>query len=153
MPYPFQVRSALSWRPTPKGVMVVSIDPGVTTGIAVIGDDGSVVDTWSLSDPEDVSDQLRVLASMYPDADSVGEQPPLWGGHHRPHTQVIEEKVKHFFPDVDWVNPGQWKGHPASKTSDLRGKTQHEKDAAGLGRWYRATRRHTSVGGAGTSEV
>ena len=122
---------------------VISFDPGVTTGIAVIAsEDAAVLYTAAIGgDPMLVDGEIAYLKKEFPDSDVVVEKAPAHAGNYRQHTQQIEERIRNAFPNAEWVPPGQWKGHPASRVSDLRGKTQHEKDAAGLGRWFRKTRR------------
>ena len=119
---------------------VISFDPGVTTGIAVIGAGRDVLYTCAVRTIEEVDEQIAFLQKVYSESRQVAELPPT-SGHYRQHTQQVEERIRSAFPDVEWVPPGSWKRHPASDFSDLRGKTQHEKDAAGLGRWFRKTRR------------
>lgn len=127
---------------SPTRMTVISFDPGVTTGIAVIGDEGAVLHTIACSgDPLVVENEIIVLKQKFPGSRAVAEKPPSLSGNYRQHTQQIEERIRDAFPSVEWVQPSEWKGHPASKVSDLRGKTQHEKDAAGLGRWFRKTRK------------
>lgn len=122
--------------------MFVAFDPGVTTGIAVVDDNGNVVVTYAMREANGVEIIARELHSAYPDADVVAEQPPQYAGHYRAHTQGIEKVLTSIFPDLDWATPSQWKGTPASRPpSPLRNLTQHEKDAVGLARWLRSQRR------------
>lgn len=126
---------------------VIIFDPGVSTGAAVLEDDGTVVDSWTLHEVGEVERKVRHLHGAYPDADVVVEQPPLLGGNYRPHTQQIEAAISGAFSEITWVSPGQWKGHPAARSdSSMRGKTQHEKDAVSLGRWFLRYRRSISAG-------
>lgn len=120
--------------------MILSFDPGPSTGVAVIDSDtGALVETHVFTDP----DQLRMWIlkdSPWVDKnDVVAERGPDFGGHHRKETQEAEEVIKNCFPHATWVSPGQWKGHPVTRNAakDLKGKTQHEKDALGLARWYK----------------
>lgn len=126
-------------------MVFIAFDPGITTGVAVISDDGSIVETYAIQDVDRVNEKIDLLADSFPDAESVAEEPPRHGGNYRPHTQEIEAGIKRRFPDTYWVIPGQWKGHPKARTSDLSHCTQHEKDAAGIGRWYRAMRRASVI--------
>lgn len=120
--------------------LIISFDPGVTTGIAVLDEDGTPLETYAVATNE-VEEFAKWAVETYPDADAIIESPPEWGGNMRPVTQGVEETLKRYFPDAVWAYPGQWKGHPATRPdSSLRGKTQHEKDAVGLGRWFKATR-------------
>lgn len=121
--------------------MYLAIDPGVTTGVALIDEEGTVVDTWAIRDVASIEYVLVTVHDDYPSTQVIAEAPPQYAGHYRSHTQDVEMVVKRHFPDVEWVPPGQWKGHPATRpTSELRGLTQHEKDAVGLARWFRTNR-------------
>lgn len=125
-------------RDPPQGMLIISFDPGVSTGIAVISESDDPPFTAVFSGlPGALLETITDLQGKYPDAKVVAEQPPQHTGNYRQHTQQVEELIRRAFPQVEWIQPSQWKGHPASITSDLRGKTQHEKDAVGLGRWYR----------------
>lgn len=113
----------------------------------MIDDDGSVVyGGVVIGDPEAMDEEIAYLRDEYPGARVVAERPPMLSGNYRQHTQQIEERIRAAFPDVEWVKPSQWKGHPASVVTDLRGSTQHVKDAAGLARWFRKTRGTDSGG-------
>lgn len=117
--------------------MILAFDPGVSTGIAILQDDGSIVNTYVRSFDEMSEEFIDGLARMYPKARTVAEQGPVTG-NYRPLTQTIEERLRRAFPSIEWVLPGQWKGHPAAKPSQaLPRMTQHEKDAVGLGRWFK----------------
>lgn len=125
--------------------MILSFDPGVTTGVALLKDDGTILDTTTVQSVEEMESYCyavkndRKATDPLEDIVCVAEQGPQQSGNYRPHIQEIEEVIKKYFYDVHWVPPGQWKGHPVATSSDVK-KTQHEKDAVGLARWYRKTR-------------
>jgi hypothetical protein len=127
--------------------LILAFDPGHTTGIAVLTDEhASVVRTWALG-IEDAKVRIRTLAHDHPDAVVVAEAPPEWGGNNRGGTQQVEEAIRTAFPDTVWVNPGQWKGTPASRIEIPEWvRTVHEKDAVKLGRWFKSTKRRQGVG-------
>lgn len=120
--------------------MILAFDPGVTTGIAVLENDGTVLETYaaSLDEAEII---IPNLANAHEDPSVVIEAPPAMGGNYRPITQRIEELLRRHFPDARWTNPGQWKGTPASRTPVEKKLTQHEKDAVHLGRWLKSVSR------------
>lgn len=117
--------------------MILAFDPGVTTGVAVV-DNGEIIYTAALGTVDGMV--TRNLAKRFPGAEVVAEAPPLMGGNYRPHTQSVEEAIKKQFPDAYWVNPGQWKGTPPSRTPVPKSLTQHEKDAVHLAFWFKANR-------------
>jgi hypothetical protein len=120
--------------------MILAFDPGVSTGIAILEEDGSVVNTYVRSFDEMSDEFITGLSNIYKDAAAVAEQGPLTG-NYRPLTQTIEERLRKAFPKIEWVTPGQWKGHPAARSAQaLPRLTQHERDAVGLGRWFKARR-------------
>jgi hypothetical protein len=129
--------------------LILAFDPGVTTGVAVLEEDGSIIKTYAFSDPDKVERFAQRAKVEYPNSDVVIEAPPQWAGNFRPLIQQVEEKLRSIFPDACWVNPGQWKGHPTADLSTLSGLgyTQHEKDTVGLGRWFRATRLNSARSG------
>jgi predicted RNase H-like nuclease (RuvC/YqgF family) len=128
----------------PARTSVISFDPGVSTGVAVIDLlDGSLLYSSVVQgDPERIEEEITHLKDEFPHAQVVAEKPPVLAGNYRQHIQQIEERIRASFENVEWVRPSQWKGHPASRVADLTGKTQHEKDAVALARWFRRTRRN-----------
>lgn len=124
----------------------LAFDPGVTTGVAVLAPTGDVLSTYALRSREDVKGMAIRLNDRHQGAAVVIEQGPLQGGNYRPLIQGIEEDLREIFPDAAWVGPGEWKGHPSARpTHVMRGLTQHEKDAVGLGRFHQAKRRISSA--------
>lgn len=120
---------------------ITAFDPGVSTGAAVIDDSGAIVETSVGRTLEDAHLIAVRFKQDYPENYVVIEEPPLRGGNYRPHTQQVEEDLRKIFPDATWISPGQWKGTPASRGSLPKYLTQHEKDAVGLARWFKKTRR------------
>lgn len=116
---------------------VIAFDPGVSTGGAVIGDAGEVIETSVGRTVDDARKMAFRWAQDYPGFDVVAEASPSLSGNYRAHTQQVENIVTEVFPATAWVNPSQWKGTPASRGAMPDGLTQHEKDAVSLGRWYR----------------
>lgn len=121
--------------------MILSVDPGVSTGVALLVDDGSVVSTYVAFSVEELRGFLDGTLETSPDEDLfvVVEEGPKLSGNYRSHIQEIEQVLKRYFPHITWVPPSQWKNHPGHFSEGLKGLTQHEKDAVGLGRWFRKT--------------
>jgi hypothetical protein len=118
--------------------VILSIDPGVTTGIAILHEDGEVFETTTVATREEISNYLYLITQKSDeDFGVVVEEGPQQSSNYRSHIQGIEEEIKRFFSEITWVQPAQWKNHPAAVISGLGKRTQHEKDAVGLGRWYR----------------
>lgn len=121
--------------------MILSVDPGVSTGVALLMDDGSIDTTFVASSVEQLRGFIDGTFEKSPAEDLfvVVEEGPKLSGNYRSHIQEIEEVIKIYFPLITWVPPSQWKNHPGSFSEGLKGLTQHEKDAVGLGRWFRKT--------------
>ncbi len=119
---------------TPEGEhRILAIDPGVTTGIA-FALNGKVVWTDTAIDPwDDLRNTLHIHTAR--GATVVCERGPTFERHHRDVLEQVERIVLEEAENVHWVVPGQWKGTPPSRGAAIKG-TQHEKDAAGLARWF-----------------
>lgn len=116
--------------------MILAFDPGITTGVALLQDDGSIIETQLLTSPEHVhkycwkksdTKNLRVVVEKAPELSS----------NYREYIEQIEQTIKKWFKDVTWITPGQWKGHPVAQvTDDMKDLVIHERDAVGLGRYF-----------------
>jgi hypothetical protein len=118
-------------------VYLLSVDPGVQTGVALLSMEGGIIWTQT-SYAEDKFFNLINALEKYPEAQVVMEDAP----NTRHHQEVFQE-VKRIIEETGrkpaLVRPSQWKGHPASfvKLSEREGfETKHEGEAVGLGRWY-----------------
>jgi hypothetical protein len=118
--------------------VVVTIDPGTTTGVARVKSSGHVVETFVDRYPFDT---LRnYLRRDLCGAKVVCESGPGFGRHNTFHLESVEQIVRDEVDEVTWVSPGQWKGTPAASSPVSRGLTQHERDAVRLARWYMTTK-------------
>jgi hypothetical protein len=119
--------------------MVLFFDPGPSTGIAVIDGEEVLYTAVVRNVSDDAFTEIASdLAQRYVGSRVGIEAPPQWAGNYRPITQTIEQILKRIFPNAEWINPGQWKGTPASRSVVPSGLTQHEKDAVRAGRWLQA---------------
>ena len=119
--------------PPVKGTsMVISWDPGKRTGVAVISREGRILFTATY----DLVDNKTIVAlkKRFPGARACIEEPPEHNRMNRGITDSIEHDLRRHYPHAVWIKPAVWKGHPASKVKLNKGATQHEKDAAGMGR-------------------
>lgn len=113
---------------------VVAVDPGVTTGVAVLRSfkgQTRVERTFVSRYPhEGLGEQLLNVNADY----IVAERGP--SRRRQPEACLIVEQILYeLFPDrVEWVRPAEWKGHPRSALPPgVYPRTLHERDACGMG--------------------
>lgn len=112
--------------------MVISWDPGLTTGVAVIDRTGMVLFTAAYEMVDNKT--IVALKRRYPGANACIEDSPDHNRMHRGITDRVERELRRHYPHAVWIKPATWKGHPASHVDLPKGTTKHEKDAAGMGR-------------------
>lgn len=113
------------------------IDPGHTTGIAIFKD-GQLKHVLSSESPHEA------LADIVRGQEVVCERGPVNRDHNAETCVEVETIVKREADDVHWVQPSEFKCHPAFRTQPSEGN-RHERDAIGLGRWFLAVRRRLRV--------
>lgn len=119
---------------------IFALDPGAVTGFAALSPDGVVLFTAAIF-ADRVEEFIEFLTYCGAGTmDVVIEQGPMIRSNS-PLTSRLQEQLLTAFPDAVLVQPSQWKSHPASRMKV--GKTTHENDAAGLGRWFYITRRES----------
>lgn len=120
---------------------VLAIDPGNHTGVALVTEN-DVVWTESFEVPREGHGLLGTIRS-YENTPCVCEEAPSLHAHEaHAYNQVLEIVRRH--PDVTYLTPSQWKGHPSSRLSadDKRAcRTKHEREAVALARRFLAMRR------------
>lgn len=122
--------------------MVIAIDPGITTGVAVLDDDGDVSYTYTLrGSAEDVVSNLLVEASTIFDAPVTGEDIVIEQGpsvRQIPYLDDLDARLRIAFPCATWMRPTEWKDYPGAKDplGSYVAVSQHARDAARMGRVY-----------------
>lgn len=120
---------------------VLAVDPGVHTGI-VLATRQDIVWAQTLLIPDN-TDELLSTVKNYSDTPCVSEEAPSLHAHEsHVYGQVLEILRAH--PDVTFLTPSQWKGHPSARLSASDKavcRSKHEREAAGLGRRFLAMRR------------
>lgn len=112
-------------------MLVLAIDPGITTGVAVLDSTGAVVSSYELSgDPEFVIDELEREAFTC----AVIEQGPP--GRNNPFLDDLDARLRATFTDACWMRPSEWKGSPRAQQSVDDVRSRHARDAARMGREY-----------------
>ena len=111
---------------------LLAIDPGVETGVALLGEDGSIIWTVTAEGPD--YPELTSALGHYPDARLAMEDSPDTR-HHQETFVRVKTLVEADGRPVAYVRPSQWKNHPAARVpEDLESK--HEREAVGIGRWH-----------------
>lgn len=125
---------------------LISIDPGVSTGVAVFKHT-KLLETWTFEAPYD---ELRALLrrSLREHGEAlhvVVEKGPEMRRHLNREVQLLEQLVREEVLKLYWVRPSRWKPHPASRLPAedvaLIG-TVHTRDAARMGRYFLTTGGH-----------
>lgn len=115
--------------------MLIVVDPGVSTGVAMFDDHGRAK-SFTTRAP---FDELRNLIQAHADANVVAEDAPETHRHHsQPHATVAGILTSEG-RGVFWIRPTSWKRHPQARLSGRdfdEAATEHERDAIRLGRWY-----------------
>lgn len=118
-------------------IQLVAIDPGLSTGVAVIHSDGTAVSFTTVA-PHDELD--RFLDKLDENVNIVCEQGPR-NRRQADACTPVEARVKQLANPIHWVRPTDWKPNPHARLepSDKPG-TKHERDATRMGRWFKARR-------------
>lgn len=118
---------------------VLAVDPGVNTGVVLLSTSAVA---WAIT-CQAPFEELQSALRTYVDIPVVCERAPSVHRHEADTYDRVTTLVD-THPDVTYLTPSQWKGHPSSRlTSKDRQKltTKHEKEAASLGRRFLAIRR------------
>lgn len=128
----------------------LGVDPGVTTGWALVSDDGDVLGSGNF-DEEHVKDGLDTLVRVAHNdgmaLTAVVERIPRAGGASRLGHRldyvvgVVREVLSDVYAlDLIEVTPGEWKPSRVAKTirfSYKKGRTNHERDAIRMTQYVR----------------
>lgn len=117
-----------------KVALLVSIDPGLSTGVAIF-DNGKFVRSYTTHAPHD---RLRLELQSLERPDEVAcERGP---SNHRRQAQACEPVeaivAESCSVDVVWIRPTEWKGTPdAILAPSDSPSNKHERDATRMARW------------------
>ena len=109
---------------------MLAIDPGMTTGVAVLNSSGEVIlGTEMRGDPHLI---VATLKEIQHEDVVVEEGLPT---RDNAYLDDLDAQLRETFPDATWVRPSEWKGTPRSHLAlPRRIKSPHVKDAARMGR-------------------
>lgn len=110
--------------------MLLSIDPGLTTGVAVLNHQGEVILANELSgDPHLI---VATLAEIPHEDEVIEEGPP---NRNNPFLDDLDGRLRTQFPDATWMRPTEWKSTPRARSPIPRKVSSvHVKDAIRMGR-------------------
>lgn len=123
--------------------VLVSIDPGLSTGVAVFVD-GRLNHSFTSAPPHDRL--RRTLSALRSEDEVVCEKGPAIR-RQAATCEPVEALVTELAPALAWVRPTSWKPNPDAVVwpTDRPG-TRHESDAIKLGRYWQEHRdRHVAA--------
>lgn len=126
--------------PEPPVYRIMGVDPGITTGFAILDypGDGRPVSIFlgELFIKDDVPNALRLLAEEWSPHVVVVEDTPKFisgfKGIQQLHT--LRSEINAVFPSLSWITPGVWKIPPVLEMASFLGvgKGPHIRDAIGI---------------------
>lgn len=112
----------------------LSIDVGITNGLALFTMNGKLIHTWAVY-VDDLEHFLSGSAVPLSLSRVVAERPIVYRGPLGEQMARALGIVDRFFDDVYWVEASWWKSHPLAGIRDT-GVSIHERDAIALGRVF-----------------
>jgi hypothetical protein len=112
-------------------LILLAIDPGITTGVALLEYDGSIIQTYEVTGEAD-----DVVACVKQEACHavVIEKGPLSRANE--YLDQLDGLLRAAFPDATWLYPGEWKGTPRALAEVKGVLSHHARDAVRMGREY-----------------
>lgn len=114
-------------------VLLLSIDPGLTTGVAVLNYRGEVIFATELfGDPDLIARTCAGISHQ----DEVIEEGPA--NRNNPYLDDLDGRLREQFPEATWMRPADWKPTPRASTPIPRRTIQsvHVRDAIWMGREF-----------------
>ena len=119
---------------------IMGVDPGVTTGFAILDYPGGVkpvsIFLGELFIKDDVPNSLRLLAEEWSPHVVVVEDTPKFTSGFRDMQQLhsLRSGIQMVFPFLSWITPGVWKIPPVLEMASAlgAGKGPHVRDAIGI---------------------
>lgn len=114
-------------------MVVISLDPGVTTGYAVLDLDRGRLELGDLPF-EDLEEKLRYLKETYPEASVVAEV--VVDSYRNRELRPLGVTISKVFEQVDWLTPGEWKNSFVANIYNPDVDNKHQRDALCIGAYY-----------------
>lgn len=115
--------------------MILAIDPGVTTGIALLSETGDVIQSCE-ADLDNLRQILRDMMCIYrPTVVVVDKIFPSPAGKLSRLLRRVESIVELECGRVEWISSGTWKPMTKCKLQFRQFSSRHVQDAVKLGLW------------------
>lgn len=112
-------------------MLLLCVDPGISTGVALLDSSGQVLSTYELSgDPDYIIDKLEQEEPTL----VVIERGPA--ARANPYLDDLDAHLRAIFPDAHWMYPGEWKNTPRAAAPVEGVLSHHARDAVRMGREY-----------------
>jgi len=124
----------------------VGLDPGITTGYAIVSGDGTLLESGNLLH-EDLMESILVNVVCHPHATVIIEDTPIptRSSMNRELQEIIGDLIR-LFPVHVTIAPGTWKQLGAAKgafpTNQFPKPTPHQRDAYHLVQFYLSKETH-----------
>jgi hypothetical protein len=116
-------------------MIVLGVDAGVMTGLAIVSGDDQRVLHHSTCDVETLQFQLTLLERTV-DEVVVERSLPYKRSKLGRELHLVHTLVERACPEAFWIDASQWKNTEAKYAPVPRGISAHEKDAIRIARWY-----------------
>lgn len=116
-------------------MIVLGVDAGLTTGLAIVSGDDQRVLHYSTAPPEALGETLRLLERIV-DEVVVERALPYKRSRLGKKLEEVHALVDRACPEAHWIDASEWKNTEVRMSPVPRGASQHEKDAIRIARWY-----------------
>jgi hypothetical protein len=116
-------------------LIVLGVDAGVTTGLAIVSGDDQRVLHHSTCQVDSLDFQLTLLERTV-DEVVVERALPYKRSRLGKELVLVHTVIDRACPDAYWIDASQWKNTEAKMSPVPRGVSPHEKDAIRMARWY-----------------
>lgn len=116
-------------------MIVLGVDAGLTTGLAIVSGDDQRVLHHSSCDVETLQFHLTLLERTV-DEIVVERALPYKRSRLGRELHLVHTLVERACPEAHWIDASQWKNTEVLLSPVPRGVSQHEKDAIRMARWY-----------------
>lgn len=113
-------------------MLLLAIDPGITTGVALLDYDGTVLSSYEVAGDE--ASAVVAIICQETAQEVVIERGPLSRANQ--FLDELDGVLRLTFPDATWMYPGEWKGTPRSQQAVNGVLSHHARDAVRMGREF-----------------
>jgi hypothetical protein len=116
-------------------MIVLGVDAGITTGLAIVSGDDQRVLHHSSSQPEALEMTL-ILLERTVDEVVVERSLPYKRSRLGRDLTLVHHLIERSCPEAHWIDASEWKNTEVRLSPVPRGVSTHEKDAIRIARWY-----------------